>query len=122
MIGYVSVGTNNMQTAATFYDQLFIEIGAKRIWEFERGIGWGISESDPSFSILKPFDGNAATIGNGVMIAFSVDTHEKVEKIYKKAISLGAKDEGPLGYRNDNFYAGYFRDLDGNKLCVYCES
>ena len=121
MIGYVSVGTNNMQAAAAFYDQLFIEIGAKRIWEFERGIGWGISESDPSFSILKPFDGNAATIGNGVMVAFSVDTHEKVEKIYKKAISLGAKDEGPVGYRNDNFYAGYFRDLDGNKLCVYCE-
>ncbi len=121
MIGYVSLGTNNLPAAAAFYDQLFAEIGAKRMWEFERGIGWGAAENAPQLSILKPYDGNAASVGNGVMVAFSVDAKEKVERVYNKALVLGAKDEGAVGFRGDNFYAGYFRDLDGDKLCVYCE-
>ena len=121
MIGYVSLGTNNLAAAAAFYDALFAEIGAKRMWEVKRGIGWGMG-SDPTFSILQPFDGNAASVGNGVMVAFSVDAQEKVNKMYNKALELGAKDEGALGFRGESFYAGYFRDLDGNKLCVYCES
>ena len=121
MIGYVSLGTNNLPAAATFYDALFAEIGAKRMWEFERGIGWGTSENAPQLSILNPYDGNAASVGNGVMVAFSVDTRDKVDNMHKKALALGAKDEGAVGLRGDNFYAGYFRDLDGNKLCVYCE-
>ncbi len=103
------------------HDQLFAEIGAKRMWEFERGIGWGAAENAPQLSILKPYDGNAASVGNGVMVAFSVDAKEKVERVYNKALVLGAKDEGAVGFRGDNFYAGYFRDLDGDKLCVYCE-
>ena len=120
MIGYLSLGTNNLPAAAAFYDALFAEIGAKRMWEYERGIGWGTG-TDPTFSILKPYDGNSASAGNGVMVAFSVVTHHKVDKMHNKALALGAKDEGAVGFRGDNFYAGYFRDLDGNKLCVYCE-
>ena len=121
MIGYVTLGTNNLERAATFYDHLLAEIGAKRIWETERGYGWGTSEAAPSLGILKPFDGNPATVGNGVMVALEVDSREKVDRLHKKALELGGKDEGPVGLRGESFYAGYFRDLDGNKLGVFCE-
>ena len=73
-----------------------------------------------TLGIMKPYDKQAATVGNGVMVALVVDSKEKVDRIYKKAIALGAKDEGPNGPRGEKFYAGYFRDLDGNKLNVFC--
>ena len=119
MIGYVTLGTNDMQRSAAFYDQLLAEIGAKRTWESPRGIGWGVSQDTPSLAIMKPFDGKPATVGNGVMVALAVDSREKVDRIYKKALELGGKDEGAAGPRGDGFYAGYFRDLDGNKLDVF---
>jgi catechol 2,3-dioxygenase-like lactoylglutathione lyase family enzyme len=121
MIGYVTLGTNNLAAAAVFYDQLLGEINAMRIWEYERGIGWGVSEDTPSLSVVKPYDGNVANFGNGVMVALVVDTQEKVNQMYNKALALGAKDEGAPGFRSDTFYAGYFRDLDDNKLCIYYE-
>lgn len=119
MIGYVTLGTNDLPRAAAFYDALLAEIGARRMMEFERGIVWGIAQDKPSLGILKPFDGNAATVGNGVMVALVVDSREKVDRVYKKALELGGKDEGPAGPRGEGFYAGYFRDLDGNKLDVF---
>jgi predicted lactoylglutathione lyase len=70
--------------------------------------------------VIKPYDGKPATVGNGVMVALAVDSTDKVDTVYRKAIELGATDEGPSGPRGDNFYAGYFRDLDGNKLNVFC--
>jgi catechol 2,3-dioxygenase-like lactoylglutathione lyase family enzyme len=121
MIGYVTLGTNNLKGAAAFYDQLLAEIGAKRMWETHRGYGWGTADDKPSLGILKPFDGNAANVGNGVMVALQVDSREKVDRLHKKALELGGKDEGPVGLRGESFYAGYFRDLDGNKLSVFCE-
>ena len=120
MIGYVTLGTNDLPRAATFYDALLGEIGAKRLWDTDRGIGWGIAMDQPSLGILKPYDGKAATVGNGVMVALNVDSRDKVDRIHKRALELGAKDEGPVGPRGDGFYAGYFRDLDGNKLNVFC--
>ena len=120
MIGYVTLGTNDLPRAAAFYDALLAEVGAKRLWEFDRGIGWGIAEDKPSLGIMKPFDGKPATVGNGVMVALVVDSREKVDRVYKKALELGAKDEGPAGPRGEGFYAGYFRDLEGNKLAVFC--
>jgi len=120
MIGYTTVGTNDLPRAVAFYDALFAELGAKRTMEFDRGIVWGTAMDQPGFSVLKPFDGKPATVGNGVMIALVVDSKEKVDRIYKKALELGATDEGPAGPRFDGFYAGYFRDLDGNKLNVFC--
>lgn len=120
MIGYTTLGTNDKPRAAAFYDALLSEIGAKRIYEYDRGIAWGISQDQPSLGILTPFDGKPATVGNGVMVALKVDSKEKVDRVYKKAIALGGKDEGPAGARNEHFYAGYFRDLDGNKLSVFC--
>ncbi len=120
MIGYVTLGTNDLPRAAAFYDTLLAEIGAKRLWDFGRGIAWGVAQDKPSLGIMKPFDGNAATVGNGVMVALVVDTREKVDRVHRKALELGSKDEGPVGPRGEGFYAGYFRDLDGNKLNVFC--
>ena len=70
----------------------------------------------PAGGITIPFDGQPATVGNGVMIALAASSKEQVDKLYAKAMSLGATDEGKPGARMDNFYAAYFRDLDGNKL------
>ena len=88
--------------------------------DYGRGIAWGQSMDKPSLGILTPYDGKPATVGNGVMVALMVDSKEKVDRVWRKAIELGAKDEGPAGPRGDGFYAGYFRDLDGNKLNVFC--
>ncbi len=120
MIGYVTLGTNDLPRAAAFYDALLALIGAKRVMEFERGYAWGVAMDKPMLGIMKPYDGQPATVGNGVMPAIVVDSKDMVDRLYKKAIALGAKDEGPSGQRGDGFYAGYFRDLDGNKLNVFC--
>jgi predicted lactoylglutathione lyase len=120
MIGYVTLGTNDLDRGAKFYDALLAEIGAKRIMEFDRGYAWGTGMTSPGLGLMKPFDGKAASVGNGVMVAFVVDSKDKVDRLYKKAMELGATDEGPAGPRGDGFYAGYFRDLDGNKLNVFC--
>lgn len=121
MIGYVTLGTNDLEHAARFYDALFAEIGAKRLMENEQFIAWGRSLGEPGLGATKPFDGKPASVGNGVMVALRVDGPAEVDRLYKKAIELGAKDEGPAGPRGDSgFYAGYFRDPDGNKLNVFC--
>ena len=120
MIGYVTLGTNDLQRAASFYDQLLAEIGARRMWETPRGFSWGTADDKPSLGILKPFDGNPASVGNGVMVALELASREQVERLHRKALALGAKDEGAAGFRGEDFYAGYFRDLDGNKLSVFC--
>jgi catechol 2,3-dioxygenase-like lactoylglutathione lyase family enzyme len=120
MIGYVTLGTNDIQRAAGFYDALLGELGAKRLWDTERFILWSVRPDLPGVSVIKPYDGQPATQGNGTMVALTTNSTAKVDAIYKKAMELGAKDEGPAGMRSNNFYAGYFRDLDGNKLCVFC--
>jgi catechol 2,3-dioxygenase-like lactoylglutathione lyase family enzyme len=120
MIGYVTVGTNDIKKAAAFYDQLFALIGAKRFMDFgENFVTWAASPTQAGFAIAKPYNGQPATVGNGCMTALAVDSREKVDEVYKKALELGGTDEGPAGPRGDNFYAGYFRDLDGNKLNVF---
>jgi catechol 2,3-dioxygenase-like lactoylglutathione lyase family enzyme len=119
MIGYVTLGTNDLERAARFYDALLAEVGAKRFMEMERFIAWAVSPTAPGIGVGRPYDGNAATVGNGVMVALVVDSKAKVDKIHAKALSLGAKDEGAVGPRGEGFYAGYFRDLDGNKLNVF---
>ncbi len=122
MIGYVLFGTNDLKRAAAFYDKLLAEVGAKRLWEYERGIAWGTSDDQPSLGVVTPYDRKAATVGNGVMVALAAKSRDEVDRVYRKAIELGGKDEGPAGPRGDGgYYAGYFRDLDGNKLSVYCE-
>ncbi len=116
MIGYVTLGTNKMDEAAAFYDALLGTLGASRMMEAETFIAWSSGPGVPAISIIKPADGKAATVGNGVMIAISLDSDEKVDALYAKALELGGTDEGAPGFRGDNFYVAYFRDLDGKKL------
>jgi catechol 2,3-dioxygenase-like lactoylglutathione lyase family enzyme len=119
MIGYATLGTNDLQRAARFYDALLGTIGAKRLMDYGSFIAWGTGPGSPMLAITVPFDKQPATVGNGVMVALHVDGKAKVDAVYKKALELGARDEGPAGPRGDGFYAGYFRDLDGNKLNVF---
>ena len=120
MIGYVTLGTNDLARAAKYYDALLGEIGAKRFMESEKFIAWSVSPTSPGLALTRPFDGKPATVGNGTMVALIVDSKDKVDRLYAKALELGGTDEGPAGPRGDGFYAGYFRDLDGNKLNVFC--
>jgi predicted lactoylglutathione lyase len=119
MIGYVTLGTNNLQRAASYYDALLSVFGAKRGMETDHFIAWNTTPGAPMLSAIKPHDGKPATVGNGTMVALAASSKEQVDAVYKKAIALGSKDEGPAGPRSDGFYAGYFRDLDGNKLAVF---
>ncbi|MEZ5959694.1 MAG: VOC family protein [Hyphomonadaceae bacterium] len=120
MIGYVTLGTNDLQRAAKFYDAIAAELGTKRMMEFDTFIAWGTPGGGAGIGLTKPFDGNAATVGNGVMVALECKDQAQVDRLYNLAISMGAKCEGSPGPRGDGgFYAGYFRDPDGNKLNAF---
>jgi len=120
MIGYVTLGTNRYDEAATFYDELLAVVGAGRIMEGDAFIAWATDQKSPALSIIKPYDGKDATVGNGVMIAIAAGSADTVNAVHAKAMELGGTDEGAPGLRGGNFYAGYFRDLDGNKLNAFC--
>ena len=120
MIGYVSVGTNDIKRAAAYYDKLMAELGAKRIMDFGTFMVWGAGKGKAAFAIAEPYNKMPATVGNGVMVAFDVGEPAKVDAMYKKAMELGGSDEGPPGDRGDNYYGAYIRDLDGNKINFHC--
>ena len=124
LIGYITLGTNNLARAGAFYDELLALLGAERVMSDERMLGWGKTPGETMFSIIEPYDGHDASIGNGVMIALDAGSPELVEQVYAKALSLGAVDEGHPHDRGSTmgFYGGYFRDLDGNKLNFFCMS
>ena len=119
MIGYVTLGTNDIARAARFYDALLAELGGKRAMEMDSFIAWAAAPDAPMVAVTKPFDGKPATVGNGVMVALAARSKAQVDAIHRKALELGGKDEGAPGPRGDGFYAGYFRDLDGNKLNAF---
>ena len=121
MIGYLTVGTNDMGRAAKFWDDLLAEMGAKRTIESDHFVGWSDGEDATMLMIIKPADGNEAKPGNGNMVALHAGSNDKVDALYAKAISLGATDEGKPGPRAGTFYGGYFRDLDGNKYVFFNE-
>ena len=118
MIGYVTLGTNDLARSAAFYDALAKEMGVSRAMETEKFIAWGEQSSAMVF-LIKPNDGKPATVGNGVMAALAAKDSAMVDRVYKLAMSLGGKDEGAPGDRGGGFYAAYFRDLDGNKLNIF---
>ena len=120
MISYVTLGTNKYEVAAAFYDALLGDIGASRVMEADNFIAWGVDPNSAMLSIIKPADGNAATVGNGVMVAIGMDSTDKVDAFHAKALELGGTDEGAPGQRSEAFYVAYFRDLDGNKLNAFC--
>jgi len=120
MIGYITLGTNDLSRAAALCDALLAEIGAKRIMDLGTGLVWGVSMDKSSMGVMQPHDKQPATVGNGVMVALVVNSRELVDRLYAKALALGGTDEGPAGPRGEGFYAGCFRNLDGNKLNVFC--
>jgi predicted lactoylglutathione lyase len=121
MIGYVTLGTNDIERAAAFYDALLKELGAGRFMEMDGFVAWAVSPETPALAVIRPADGKSATVGNGVMVALMVDSPAKVDAVHKHALELGGTDEGAPGPRGDGgFYGGYFRDLDGNKLNAFC--
>lgn len=121
MIGYVTLGTNQYEKAVAFYDELLALLGATRFMDGEYFTAWSAGPNTAGLCVIKPHDGQAASVGNGTMVALAVQTSEQVQQVYAKALALGGSDEGAPGPRGDaGFYAGYFRDLDGNKLNAFC--
>lgn len=119
MIGYVTLGTKDLARGAKFYDALAAEMGVGRMMENETFIAWGAPGGAAGIGLTKPFDGNPASVGNGVMVALEAKDHAQVARLYKIALDQGGTDEGAPGDRGGGFYAGYFRDLDGNKLNAF---
>jgi len=119
MIGYVTLGTNDLPRAAKFYDALTAELGVGRMMEFDTFIAWGTPGGGCGIGLTKPYDCNPATVGNGVMAAFEAADEGQVQRLYDIALANGGADEGAPGPRGDGFYAAYFRDPDGNKLNAY---
>jgi len=121
MIGYVTLGTNDLPRAAKFYDAIATEKGVWRMMDFDQFIAWGTMGGAPGIAATKPFDGQPATVGNGVMVALEAKDTDQVQRLYDIALAHGGSDEGAPGPRGDEgFYAGYFRDPDGNKLNAFC--
>ena len=127
MIGYVTLGTNDLAKAREYYDALLGSIGAKRLMEFPDEIGgftlWGTGWGSPGIALTRPYNGNAAVAGNGNMVAIVMDSRDKVDALHARALELGGSDEGAPGVRGEEgpraFYGAYFRDLDGNKICAF---
>ena len=121
MLGYVTLGTNDLDASVKFYDELLAVCGASQLMNLPEGfVLWGKSFEEAGLAITKPYNQQPATVGNGVMAAIRADSKEQVQAIYNKALELGGTDEGPPGDRGDGFYAGYFRDPEGNKLNAFC--
>jgi catechol 2,3-dioxygenase-like lactoylglutathione lyase family enzyme len=119
MIGYVTLGTNDLPRAAKFYDAIAAEMGVGRMMEFPTGIAWGVAGGGAGVAAMAPFDGKAANVGNGVMVALEAKDTGQVDRLYAIALEHGGSDEGAPGVRGGGFYAAYFRDPDGNKLNAF---
>ncbi len=120
MIGYTTIGVSDMERAKTFYTDLFAEQGAKVVIDTGRIAFIGTKRGEPMLAVCEPYDKQAPSPGNGVMIAFPASTKEEAEALYHKAISLGATCDGAPGQRiPDRFYGAYVHDHDRNKLCFF---
>lgn len=119
MLGYCTLGTNDLQASAEYYDPIAQILGHARVMETERTVMWGSPGRGAMFSVIKPLDGKDATVGNGTMFGFAADTDEQVDRIYRHALANGGSDEGPPGERSPQFYGAYFRDPAGNKLVAF---
>lgn len=124
MLSHVMVGVRDVQRAERFYGPVLDALGLVLKFSDERWAAWKPQDVDrPLFIVGKPFDREPATAGNGQMVAFSAPSRAIVDRCYSLALELGGKDEGKPGLRADyhpNYYGAYFRDPDGNKLCVVC--
>lgn len=119
MLGYATMGTNDLERAAKFYDAIAAITGAERMFQTERVVTWGTPDKGALIGVITPLDEKPATGGNGTMFGLPVEREDQVNAIYDHALANGGKDEGPPGDRGNGFYAAYFRDPDGNKLVAY---
>ena len=117
MIHHVSLGTNDLDRARSFYDPVLAVVGIRRIEQDGQGLNYGVGTF--LITINKPLDGEPATPGNGVHIAFAAETREMVDEFYRVALANGGADDGAPGLRpnyNANYYGAFVRDPDGNKI------
>lgn len=120
MIGYVTLGVNDMARAKSFYADLFAEKGARAVMDQGRIAFISVGRGQPMLAVCEPYDQGDPSPGNGVMVAFPADTKAEVDTLHKRALELGASCDGEPGQRiPDRFYGAYVRDPDGNKLCFY---
>ena len=125
MIGYVTLGTDDLDRARAYFDALFGTIGAKRLLQLDSPGGftmYGTAMNRPAVVITRPYDEQPANPGNGNMVAIVMDSKDKVDAFHAKALELGGSDEGPPGFRGDpkfGYYFAYFRDPDGHKFAVF---
>ena len=119
MIGYVTIGTSDMEKACAFYDALLAEIGGSQLMGMDRIKFYGTGGEGAMLAVCIPYDEQPQNCGNGNMVAINAGDRATVDKLYAKAMELGASDEGEPGERMPVFYGAYVRDLDGNKLCFY---
>lgn len=120
MIGYVTLGTNDLPRAAAFYDALAAELGTGRMMDYEGAIAWGTPGGGAGIGLMRPFDGRPASVGNGVMVALEAKDQAQVDRLHQIALAHGGSCEGAPGPRGEGgFYAAYFRDPDGNKLNAF---
>ncbi len=124
MIGYATIGTNDIEKARAFYDDLLSSIGLGRLMVMDSGFTmYGASFGQPALVVTPPYNGEAAVAGNGNMIAMPVKERAQVDALHARALELGGACEGQPGLRGPDgpqaFYGAYFRDLDGNKLCAF---
>nr|WP_298688781.1 VOC family protein [uncultured Dongia sp.] len=122
MIVYTTLGTNDLFRSAAFFDAVLGELGAERCRSEPNLVGWRFPKGGAELYVLSPYDGLAASSGNGPMIGLFAGTPSAVRALHAKAIACGGTDEGSPGPRtySPGFFAGYFRDPDGNKLNVFC--
>lgn len=119
MIGYVTLGSTDLERSGRFYDPIAAALGIGRMYAWEKGIAWGEAGGGAGICAMLPFDGNPATFGNGTMVALEVKDPAQVDRIYEIALANGGTDEGAPGDRGNGFYAAYFRDPAGNKLNAF---
>ena len=120
MIGFVMVGTNNLDKATKFYDTLLNTIELQRVVTNEKYAGYASKEKpdEVELYVTNPVNKEKATFGNGTQISFLVKSKDLVNNFYNTGIKLGGKNEGAPGVRSGDYYC-YFRDLDGNKICAF---
>ncbi|HEY0647272.1 VOC family protein [Phenylobacterium sp.] len=119
MIGYATIGANDLERATKFYDAVLAPLGGKRAFANERMQFYMGGSAPGMLAICKPYDEQPASVGNGSMFGLAAGSREQVDATHAAALAAGAADEGAPGARTDNFYGAYFRDPDGNKICVF---
>jgi catechol 2,3-dioxygenase-like lactoylglutathione lyase family enzyme len=126
MFTYVMLGTDDLPRALAFYDPVMAILDQPRCFTDDALVGWGSREAPHArLYVGKPYDGQAASFGNGTMLAIRAGSRAIVRKAYEAALAQGGSDEGAPGLRPDygaHFYAAYVRDPGGNKLAFVCDT